>query len=746
MIKHLTGIEITPQLYPLLTQLCLWLTILLPTTTNAQYYGYPKPIPASKESELLNSLKNTKASPEKVNISLELANLYYNIPLRQDAQLVSARIYAEQARQLSQQLNYRLGFEAAQVRLAEVLWDQHQISAAEALLPTVKGTAKISMLLTLSYKNFYEADDITDNFYRNALIYASQARDSSVKLHDKQKEIIARTILTYFRYYGNYPGTEKDFQDILKDCNRIKYPFVHYVYQPMFAIYMSNGNYEKGFELAQKSLELELREKDPLILADCYGAFSNFYRSTKQLQKSIDYLKLAIEEQKHHPSMFGDRIPKEVILTSKTLRQMGKNGNALSFMKANISKFPANEAEKARYEQELGLCYQKIDITQAERHLLKSYKYLYSTHQAFYADNFLMAQFYIDIRSYGKARLYLERITTGIKQKLPLETISLLEYFYFKLDSAGGDYRAAIAHLSRNKELDNSYLTEKKNHDIEELSIKYETKKKEDQIKILDQNSALERDNVQRLKLIKNVTIGGISFTIVIAGLLFRQSSQRKKNNREILKKNELLEKVLKEKEWLLKEVHHRVKNNLHTVVCLLESQALNLTDDALKAIENCQHRIYAMSLIHQKLYQSEDIKTVNMGSFLPEFIGYLKDSLTTSNQIHFEIAIDPIKLGVSFALPLSLIINEAVTNAIKYAFPGQAKGTISVSMRSNDLSVKLIIADNGVGINTNRMNLHSNSLGLKLIQGLSEDIQGNLKILNKKGTVITLEFLHEKK
>ena len=154
--------------------------------------------------------------------------------------------------------------------------------------------------------------------------------------------------------------------------------------------------------------------------------------------------------------------------------------------------------------------------------------------------------------------------------------------------------------------------------------------------------------------------------------------ADKEESNSLINRKNDQLQLLLIEKDWLLKEVHHRVKNNLHTVFCLLESQAKYLADDALKAVEVSQHRIYAMSLIHQKLYQSEDIKTVDMSTYLLEFIGYLIESFDTGNYIRFESDFESVTLNIAQAIPVALIINEAVTNAIKYAFPAGKSGTIT--------------------------------------------------------------------
>ncbi|AYL97589.1 hypothetical protein HYN43_020845 [Mucilaginibacter celer] len=460
-------------------------SITIPTDVRGQYYGYPKPVPPQQESLLIEKLNNMAERNGKVDILLALANLYYNKPLRKESELRTAELYAERARRLSIQLNNKHGFNRAQIRLAEIYGDRHLLSEAEALLPTVSGKDRIDMLLTLSSKNFYEANDITDNYYRKSLKFAAEARDSSRTSKVKEKEIIARTLLTYFRYYGNYAGIEKDYLDVIKECRSANYPYLQYVYLPMFIYYRGNGDYAKVFELAQKSLELEKKLNDPLALADCYAALANFYHINKQPEKYIEYLKLSINAQKVHPSMFNDSPPKNVTLISRTLREMGRYNEALIYLQKSIKEFPASGSQNARYESELGRCYQKINVVKAEKHLLKAYKYLNSVHEAFRADHQEMAQFYIETKYYAKARPYLDRISNEVKQKLEISTRSQIEYMYFKVDSATGNYKSAITHLSRNKELENFYLTEKKNKDVQELSIKYETKKRKTKSKYL---------------------------------------------------------------------------------------------------------------------------------------------------------------------------------------------------------------------------------------------------------------------
>jgi two-component sensor histidine kinase len=303
------------------------------------------------------------------------------------------------------------------------------------------------------------------------------------------------------------------------------------------------------------------------------------------------------------------------------------------------------------------------------------------------------------------------------------------------------DYKAAVNHLMKSDKIKDSLFNATQAKQFQDALVNYQTKQKEDQIKILNQNQKLEKADLKQADLVRNVTIAGTIFVLIIAVLLYRQNRLKNKNNQVITHKNELLQHLLTEKEWLLKEVHHRVKNNLHTVICLLESQAAYLENDALKAIENSQHRIYAMSLIHQKLYQSDDIKTIDMAKYIPELVKYLEDSFDISDQIQFRLSIDPVSLNISHAIPLGLIINEAVSNSIKYAFPGKRKGAISISMVDDGAQITLVVADNGIGMPLNTNETESNSLGLELMKGLSMDIEGDISFDVKNGTRITIIF-----
>ena len=165
---------------------------------------------------------------------------------------------------------------------------------------------------------------------------------------------------------------------------------------------------------------------------------------------------------------------------------------------------------------------------------------------------------------------------------------------------------------------------------------------------------------------------------------------------------------------------------------------------EALSAIKESQHRIHSMSIIHQKLYQSETLSTIHMPEYIYELVEYLRESYGIREKVGFSLQIENIELNHASAITLGLILNEAITNAIKYAFPDGKNGTIEVSFKQKkDDHLVITVKDNGVGMSTVK-NTGQNSLGMKLLKGLSEDLDANLTINGEKGTTISVDFINK--
>jgi len=175
----------------------------------------------------------------------------------------------------------------------------------------------------------------------------------------------------------------------------------------------------------------------------------------------------------------------------------------------------------------------------------------------------------------------------------------------------------------------------------------------------------------------------------------------------------------------------------------LLSSQTEYVTgDEAVKVITESQQRVEAMSILHQKLYQTESLSAIDMNSYISDLTEYLESCFETDRPVSFRQAVDNVHFPLSHSLPIGLIINEAVTNSMKYAFTCREQGSILIELHQTDsMTFQLVIKDDGHGIPSELINRKNNSLGLSLIRGLSQDIRGTLEISNSSGTQITITF-----
>jgi len=205
----------------------------------------------------------------------------------------------------------------------------------------------------------------------------------------------------------------------------------------------------------------------------------------------------------------------------------------------------------------------------------------------------------------------------------------------------------------------------------------------------------------------------------------------------------ENLKSSLKEKEVLLKEVHHRVKNNLQVISSILNLQSSYLEDEKIiNILRESQDRIKTMSIIHESLYQANDFSKINFSQYIVSLSKNLVHSYGNFDSfVETTYKIDDVHLSLDLSIPCGLIINELVSNALKYAFKGREKGKLNISLLLKNEMVTIIVADNGVGMPANINIRETNTLGLQLVTSLVEQIDGELKMENNKGTTFTITF-----
>ncbi|MCC6412126.1 MAG: sensor histidine kinase [Saprospiraceae bacterium] len=248
--------------------------------------------------------------------------------------------------------------------------------------------------------------------------------------------------------------------------------------------------------------------------------------------------------------------------------------------------------------------------------------------------------------------------------------------------------------------------------EAEGLKAKYEDEKKENQIALQEAQLSQERYKFWAV-------LGGLLMAVVAGLFLFQLARKLRKRNQE--------------KEFLIKEIHHRVKNNLQILSSLLYLQSRQISDDtALQAVREGQNRVDAMGLIHQKLYMGDNVAKVEMKDYLEQFGQNMLDSFGIEDErVKIEYEVTPLYLDVDTAIPLGLIINELVTNALKYAFPDGKMGIIRIALWKNEQNfLCLKVSDNGVGRLNAKNDDKSTSFGTNLVQMLGKKLKGIPEVL----------------
>jgi len=210
-----------------------------------------------------------------------------------------------------------------------------------------------------------------------------------------------------------------------------------------------------------------------------------------------------------------------------------------------------------------------------------------------------------------------------------------------------------------------------------------------------------------------------------------------------------VIKAALKEKEVLLREIHHRVKNNLQIIISLLNLQSKKITNKiALESLTESNTRIRAMSLIHEILYQSDDLAKIDFKAYINKLIKVVARAFTGSGgNISYSVTVAQIRLSVDDAVPIALIINELLTNSYKYAFPAQRRGKVEIILKkSGPQATELSISDNGIGLPDDIDIHHSETLGLQLVSDLAEgQLEGSLQIERVNGTRFVIRFSPQK-
>lgn len=738
------------------------LSILIPY--NESYSnGTTSPSIKLLEKDKVNQAKNVLPNLKGENrflLLLELSNYFIFKTGTQKADLDQAEKYLEEVLQQKKLTKWKIG---AMMLKANLLYQRGNLDESQKLYAEIEKLCKQSQNNLDQARALLEAGKTLQYTDPKRLVYFQKALSIFQTLKQKGKEIetLSQINIEYF-LARRFDESQKLIHQILKLQKEIKYHHNQYAFDVLSYLSYRKGDLSTALYYSNKSIESMRSKEDSVFKGLFFLRRGQLYQYIEKNHEALFWYTKASEHKTLETKLYWY---KAFLSKAWVLNKVHRSNEALSLLKKTENEFPpVTDFEKMHFAFILGETYEnlkKMDLAEKNysvfQNIAQNYPLQY-VHDEFPAAFFQISSFYQDIGKMDKARQLLKN---GISHTFEIGVAEKSEYYYhlFKIDSTEKKYNDAIKNLLLSQKFKDSAFNKEQQKKFDELLIKYETDKKDKNIKLLHTQNQLQLAQSRETEREKNILLVGTLLLIVIVCLLLYSYSIKQKNNRkleasqlELDQKNSFLEslnneqqKLLKEKEWLIKEVHHRVKNNLQMVTSLLNSQSAYLKDsDAKMAVKDSLRRMQAVSMIHQKLYHDDNISAIAMPQYIDELVDYLHESFDSENQIVFKKNIEAINLHVSQAIPLGLIITESVVNAIKYAFLEKQNGVIEISLYHEDKeNIVLKIADNGIGLPDFTNKTDTNSLGLNLIKGLSKQLKGSFTIENNNGVHIIIKFIY---
>lgn len=516
--------------------------------------------------------------------------------------------------------------------------------------------------------------------------------------------------------------------------NRKDLPFLN---TQLGYVFERRGLLDKAADYAMESLRLgnELNDKHAIALA--YSDLSNLFWKQSKFEKGLQYGLKSVK-------IFEDTGLNDLDYDF-TLYVVGNNLLALKREKEALQYFEHAIVIGERYGfyNNLSDIYISLvdlyaflnEFRKAETAAQQAIKYGELLH-----NNFLIMRAWLSL---GKSQ-YLEgkyqAAISSLEKCIAVATDDFGDSYFLsqayntlgKAYASSHNYRDAYAAFAKYDELKNEIFTAEADQRISLLQTEFDVAQKENTIQLQE---ALIKKQQTRQTLISIIAV----LLFLFLGLLFYMFRANRRKRRLLQRKNE-------EKEFLLKEIHHRVKNNLEIVSSLLALQAAQKDDSKLTDImQDTQNRVQAMSMVHQRLYQGKNLSTIEMKNYFENLAHYVLESFGKSDKITIKCEMPPLEVDIDMAIPLGLIVNELLTNALKYAFPSDGRGRITIGLIRNkkENNYHLEFSDNGIGQQMDNRDSKT-GFGTKLIDLLVYQLGGKLTKNTKKGTHISFEFEFE--
>ncbi|MDT0607365.1 sensor histidine kinase [Croceitalea rosinachiae] len=500
--------------------------------------------------------------------------------------------------------------------------------------------------------------------------------------------------------------------------------------------------YDKQIETREAKKNLGLTEG--VAFYDIYANMGLYRQAMKQYILAVkptisdnDHLALA----RHH-NIVGNYLRLDKSAPTAITEYNKANGflevfiNDISKQKSEKEIFES-EFLKAEIEGNIGKSHVLLkNYIEAIPHLKESIDVLSEYNNGKYKDQIIdnrlyLAEAHLQLDNNRTAKRLLEESYDEMTVQQELKRNRLLAYYYDKIES----FKSASTFYKRNERITDSLKANELSILKQQLVAIVGTSDLENSRKLINEQKLANekiRSEIQAKDERINLVFISLVFTLLgFAGLVYAYLKSIK-NQRLIAEQKHFIENSLKEKESLLKEIHHRVKNNLQMVSSLLSLQTRNTKSKAaIVALEEGKSRVKAMALIHQKLYQNDDLSVIEMQGYIESLINSVQSVYKKGgHNISITVDAEATELDIDRAIPFGLILNELVSNSFKYAFPeSDENGKIYIHLRKNGEGGYFEYADNGIGLPEDTDERTNSSMGLRLINRLVNQLQSKLNI-----------------
>lgn len=476
------------------------------------------------------------------------------------------------------------------------------------------------------------------------------------------------------------------------------------------AIYYENQNYPQALEYSSRILNLlhlvkneELKHLYYFLHAKNLDALNHPEAADSLFNKAVQFFK---NESPKSPY----RLQVMLGLLTKNLKE-----NNLSSAKILLDSMKMHEARFFR---------------EAKFHSMVTIKMNYYKQKC---------EYYLKTSQLDKLEEELNKIKGMLLTNEDLALKRTYSHYSGHLYKARGNFELALIKFEEGNILDDSLHQIQQLVLLQDAEIRYQKAELENEIALLNSDNEITLLKLQSSKR-RNWIFGiGLLAFVLLSSILFWLY-------KKINAKNAIIQQADKEKSILLQEIHHRVKNNLQVVSSLLALQGKYVSDDsATDALKQGQDRVQSMALIHQDLYQTDNLKGVSTKDYFEQVVDHLFDSYNISeDKIELELDVMPMMLDVDTMIPLGLITNELVSNSLKHAFANQKNGKIKVHLKETENILILEVSDNGIGIQSID-DIEGKSFGYELIKAFAQKLKADISIDHSNGFVMQLRIQNYK-